>query len=249
MRKPGLQRIEATLEQLQTQRVATADQAGDRAFSFKLSAATPSRRSRIVTEQVRPFPTRRSSAEIPNLPKFKLPSFSSHRHVANPALAMGLLKELEGTVEGWQTELQQILLQIQALYLEGPIVDGWLESHPREAQSNPSTVESSTIIRHAEVDQLMDYVQEICNVQPEAEQAVACESPRTGYRLCGLGEDGQPWSRPCPPEQIAQVSLAIARYQKLRQLLGRKQYLEARLSQLAQTLIALHGRLHDPTLK
>ncbi|NJL36327.1 MAG: hypothetical protein HC899_05855 [Leptolyngbyaceae cyanobacterium SM1_4_3] len=249
MRKPGLQRIEATLEQLQTQRVATADQAGDRAFSFKLSAATPFRRSRIATEQVRPFPTQRSSAEIPNLPKFKLPSFSSHRHVANPALAMGLLKELEGTVEGWQTELQQILLKIQALYLEGPIIDGWLESHPREAQPNPSTVESSTVIRHAEVDRLMDYVQEICNVQPEAEQTVACESPRTGYRLCGLGEDGQPWSRPCPPEQIAQVSLAIARYQKLRQLLGRKQYLEARLSQLAQTLIALHGRLHDPTLK
>ncbi|NJL58098.1 hypothetical protein HC928_25525 [bacterium] len=53
MRKPGLQRIEATLEQLQTQRVATADQAGDRAFSFKLSAATPSKRLGMTTEQVR----------------------------------------------------------------------------------------------------------------------------------------------------------------------------------------------------
>lgn len=248
MRKPGLQRIEATLEQLQTQRVATADRAGDRAFSFKLSAATPSRRSGIAAEQVRPFPAQKSSAEIPNLPKFKLPSFSSHRHVANPALAMGLLKELEGTVEGWQTELQQILLQIQALYLEGPIVDGWLESHSREPQPRPSAAGTSAVIRHAEVDRLMDYVQEICNVQPGTEQTVTCESPRTGYRLCGLGEDGKPWSRPCPPEQIAQVSLAIARYQKLRQLLARKQYLEARLSQLAKTLIALHGRLHDPTL-
>jgi hypothetical protein len=249
MRKPGLQRIEATLEQLQTQRVATADRAGDRPFSFKLSANSALPGQGMTADRVRPFPAQKSYAEIPNLPKFKLPSFSSHRHVANPALAMGLLKELEGTVENWQAELQQILLQIQALYLEGPIVDGWLESHSHEPQPSRPDISGSAVIRHADVDHLMDYVQEICNTQPETQQTVSCETPRTGYRLCGLSEDGQPWSRPCPPEQLPHVSLAIARYQKLRQLLGRRQYLEARLSQLAKTLVALHGRLHDPVFK
>jgi hypothetical protein len=86
----------------------------------------------------------------------------------------------------------------------------------------------------------MDYVQEVLN-QPDAK--VTCESPRTGYRLCGLDAAGQTWSRPCPPDQVASVSLAIARYQKLRQLLTRKQDLETRLSQLAETLIVMHSHL------
>lgn len=37
--------------------------------------------------------------------------------------------------------------------------------------------------------------------------------------------------------------MAISHYQKLRQLIDRKDYLETRLSQLAETLVVLHGHL------
>ena len=85
----------------------------------------------------------------------------------------------------------------------------------------------------------MDYVEEICTNQGKVSE----QTPRTGYRLCGLDASGKVWTRPCPPEQVPMVSMAIARHQKLRQLLGRKQYLETRLSQLAETLVVLHSKL------
>ncbi|HEY9653359.1 MAG TPA: hypothetical protein V6C95_22050, partial [Coleofasciculaceae cyanobacterium] len=87
-----------------------------------------------------------------------------------------------------------------------------------------------------------DYVQELLN---SSEPDVTCETPRTGYRLCGLDGAGQFWSRPCPADQVPSVSLAIARHQKLRQLLSRKQDLETRLSQLAETLVVMHSHLSN----
>jgi hypothetical protein len=148
---------------------------------------------------------------------------------------MGLLKEMEAIVGGWQTELQQILMDIQELYLEGPIVDGWLESETGDLRSP-----AAATLRHADADRLMNFVQDIGS---HAALTAPHDSPRKGYRLCGLDADGQLWSRPCPPDQLPHVSLAIARYQKLRQLLARKQDLEARLSHFAQDLIELHSKL------
>ncbi|MCY7320230.1 MAG: hypothetical protein LH660_00095 [Phormidesmis sp. CAN_BIN36] len=198
--------------------------------------ATPTTTLEPLKVFVQPFSVEESGAKVPNLPKLKAPSFSSHRNGANPALATHLLSEIQTIVEGWQTELHQILRQIQDLYLEGPIVDGWLESHSREPEVD------SSVLRHAEVDRLMDYVEEICSTP---DQPIACESPRTGYRLCGLNPDGQLWSYPCPSEQVASLGLAIARHQKLRQLLGRKQDLETRLNHLAQTLVVMHSHLKE----
>jgi hypothetical protein len=236
MGKPELQRIESTLDQLNpssSHLSGRSPSVSNQGCSFKIwSTPLPHHRAQLSGD-VQPFPVQTSS-QMPTLPKFKLPEFSSHRHVANPALAMNVLKDIEAIVTGWQTELQTVLLQIQELYLEGPIIDGWLES---DAPATPNA--ESTTLRHAEVDHLMDYVQDICNIHP----SVAVESPRTGYRLCGLDADGKLWSRPCPPEQLPHVSLAVARYQKLRQLLGRKQDLEARLSQLASSLGAVQERL------
>lgn len=185
---------------------------------------------------VRPFTVEQPAAKTPNLPKFKAPTFTSHRNGTNPALATNLLREIQVTVEGWQTELHQVLRQIQDLYLEGPIVDGWLESHSREPEID------SSVLRHAEVDRLLDYVEEICSTQ---DHPTAAQSPRTGYRLCGLNADGQLWSCSCPPEQVPSLSLAIARHQKLRQLLGRKQHLELRLNHLAETLVVMHSHLQE----
>ncbi|WP_414625105.1 hypothetical protein [Calothrix sp. CCY 0018] len=184
---------------------------------------------------VQTFPALDEDIKAPSLPKFKTPSFSSHRNAPNPALASNVLQEIQEIARKWQTELHKILRQIQDLYLQGPIVNGWLESHTIEPQP-----EGTATLRHAEVDRLMDYVEEICAAQ---EAQPSSESKRAGYRLCGLDASGEVWSRPCPPEQVPEVSMAIARYQQLRQYLERKQKLENRLNQLAETLVVLHGHI------
>jgi hypothetical protein len=157
-----------------------------------------------ISEMLHPYPAKESSP-LPNLPKSKLPNFSNSRHVTNPEFALKLLKEIEGMVSAWQRELQNILLKIQDLYLEGPVIDGWLESQTSETKPSSGPV----VLRHAEIEKLMEYVEDICKLS-ELENSE--DPPRTDYRLCGLDADGQLWSRPCPTEQVPIVSLAIARY-------------------------------------
>lgn len=172
------------------------------------------------------------------LPQVRAQGFTSHRNAANPALTVNLLKEIQAIVEVWQQELQQLSRQIQNLYQEGPIVDGWLESYTQPEGSAPQ-------FRHAEVDCLMNYLEQEWGAQASASTSETPAQPRpelnsAGYRLCGLNEDGRLWFRHCPPEQVVAVSLAIARYQKLQTLVTKRQQLENRLSQLAETLIQIH---------
>jgi len=263
--KAGIKRIEATLHDLGTKDTAATQvsHAKKRPLSFRISvtAKEPAESESKNPEQtqdlgidnqneptveqdffphhscVQTFTAQDGVGKTPSLPKFKTPTFSNHRHGANPALAMNVLQEIQEKVAGWQYELQNILQQIQDIYLEGPIVNGWLESNPSE----PETRGTATL-RHAEVERLMDYVEEICAKDGKAPH----QAYRTGYHLCGLDNSGKVWSRPCPPDQLVSVSMAIARYQKLRQLLGRKQYLETRLSQLAESLVVLHSHIQQP---
>src|SRR5690349_19597215 len=51
---------------------------------------------------VETFPAQEDGGKTPSLPKFKTPSFSNHRHGANPALAMSLLQEIQVHVASWQ---------------------------------------------------------------------------------------------------------------------------------------------------
>ncbi|MBE9201934.1 MULTISPECIES: hypothetical protein [unclassified Nodularia (in: cyanobacteria)] len=263
--KTGLKRIEATLHDLGN-RSTTPTEAGDSlksSFSFRISvgatestasadASSVKQTEEVGTESpseyfadpnlfpqhnsVQTFPAQDMGGKTPSLPKFKNPSFSSHRHGANPALAMNILQEIQEHIAGWQRELQTNLQQIQDIYLEGPIVNGWLESNLKEPEQGKTAT-----LRHGEVDQLMDYVEEICTTSGKVSE----QSAQTGYSLHGLDAAGKVWSRPCPSEQLPIVSMAIARHQKLRQLLGRKQYLETRLSQLAETLVVLHSNIQQ----
>ncbi len=258
--KAGLKRIEATLHDLGT-RDTTSDiehmSSPQHPLSFRISVGIqestvdePTHSSNEVSKESEPqkllphnlsvqtFPAQEIEGKTPNLPKFKTPQFTSHRNGANPALAMNLLQDIQQKVASWQAELQKIIRQIQDIYLEGPIVNGWLES--KEKEPEPKAGATATL-RHAEVERLMVYVEEICANGTK----VSSQSPRAGYRLCGLDASGEVWSRPCPPEQVASVSMAIARYQKLRQLLGRKQYLETRLTQLAETLVVVHSHIEQ----
>ena len=236
--KPELKRIEATLHQLDHSPTASRSQAapasGTRSFSFTV-AAKPRTAGGGDAIAVQTFPADRTDVKTPSLPRLKTPSFSSHRHAANPALSLNLIKEIEAIASGWHTSLREVVQQIQELYGEGPIVDGWLESQPRKTEEA-----GVSVLRHAEVDALMSYVEEICEL-PQSN--VTLQSPQPGYRLCGLDADGKMWAKPCPPEQVPSVGLAIARHQKLRQLLAKKRQLEARLGRLAKTLIVLHSHL------
>lgn len=266
--KRDLRRIEATLNQLsQKSAVATVSrppqlsETASTPLSFEVQAkvskspaaklpattpavadAAPSLQSEASSSTVEPnssvapiHPTSEVKETL-NLPKFKMPSFTSHRNSANPALASSLLKDLLSITEGWQTDLAQVLRDIQDLYAEGPIVDGWLESHAHESESN------AAVLRHAEPDRLLNYVEEICAT---SHANTAPQTPKPGYFLCGLNADGQVWSTPCPPEQVPSVGLAIARHHKLRQLLARKQELENRLSHLSQSLVVMHSHLKE----
>jgi hypothetical protein len=254
--KAGIKRIETTLHNLEarsTTENANASSSTPQPLSFRISTTgeqhttdtqvTPPTQTEVEenispsNNPVQTFQADDNDGKAPSLPKFKVPSFSSHRNGANPGLALTLLEEIQQVTIAWQKELQKTIRQIQDIYLEGPIVNGWLESY----SSNPTQPRGTAALRHAEVDRLMDYVEEICSQQDNSSNP----SKRAGYRLCGLDESGQVWSRPCPPEEVASVSMAIARHQKLRQMLGRKQYLETKLSQLAESLVILHGHIQN----
>ena len=263
--KPDLRRIEATLGQIQGMTEPQSSQGRSRTLEvFPLPkhspeiAAAPKTVDRIEQSQppllkqvVQPFPVQQQGSKAPVLPRSKPPSITHHRHASNPGLAVTLLQEIELQVKGWQQELEQIIQQIRSLYAEGPIVDGWLESHadsqPANGSPEPPQMLTHSIdlatLRHAETDHLLKYIEELCSVkQPPVEQAEAGVS----YRLCGLNADGQLWSKSCPAQQVPYVSLAIARYQKLRILFSKKQSLETRLQQLVETLTLLHGQLQEP---
>jgi hypothetical protein len=202
--KPNLKRIEASVPRLRTVNTASATEpsaANNRAYSFEIRNAAQKRNAseqtpdegRLLPSQnlePEPNPAQDCSGKAPTLPKFDSHRFSSHNST-KPASGMNLLPKMPTDIAACKAELQQIVRQIQDLYQAGPIVDGWLESHPNE---------------------------------------VTCESPQAGYLLCGLDATGKRWSHPCPPEQLPSISIAIARYQKLCQLLEQKQHIETLLS-------------------
>jgi hypothetical protein len=168
------------------------------------------------------LPTFANPAVVGNL------GFSTHQNRSNPDIALNLLQDTLKTVEAWRHELTQVVRQIQDLYREGPIVDGWLECSTQKVN------DTTQVLRHAEVNQLMDYVGELCNDPAKTHPE---------YRLCGLNAEGKTWSSPCPPEQIASLSLAISRHQKLKPLLLRRSALEKQLSHVAEEVVKMQSRI------
>ncbi len=168
------------------------------------------------------LPTFANPAVVGNL------GFSTHQNRSNPDIALNLLQDTLKTVEAWRQELTQVICQIQDLYREGPIVDGWLECSTQKVN------DTTQVLRHAEVNQLMDYVGQLCNDPSKTHPE---------YRLCGLNAEGKTWSSPCPPEQIASLSLAISRHQKLKPLLLRRSVLEKQLAHVAEEVVKMQSRI------
>lgn len=235
--KSDLKRIEATLQYLGSSTAhpklaATRTQAQpkNRSYSFEISgvqkhnsvqilgkASEPSSKEPLscLTDDLQSLPAQQSALKEPVLPKFTAGDRADSG--SNPASKMNLSPQIN--ITACKAELQQILHQITNLYIEGPIVDGWLESYQCPAPTD--------MTQRGESVTQMDYVQ-----QGYIESGkVSCESPHAGYRLCGLNPDGQKWFRICPLEQLPSVTMAIARYQNLQQLLERKHYYETCLRQ------------------
>jgi hypothetical protein len=166
---------------------------------------------------------------MPKLPKPKRPVFSRHRHDANPALALKVLEDIQVAIAAWHSELRQTLEQIQSLYLEGPIVDGWLETM---AVSSDTSEDAASLLRHGDPEAIADYVDRLAQGREIPQPS---STPAT-YQLCSLDADGQVQCLPCPSEQLSSLSQAIARHQRLRQLLDQKHYLEAKLKRSVDVL-------------
>jgi hypothetical protein len=91
--KPELQRIETALHQLSkaspTENQKTSATVGHQTNSLEEHSVNHSDASELsFSMAVQPFPTRKNQVKTPTLPRFKSPTFSNHRHAANPALAM-----------------------------------------------------------------------------------------------------------------------------------------------------------------
>ncbi len=191
------------------------------------------------------FPVQAPASNSPLLPRRKRPTFSRHRHDANPALAVKVLQDIQMAVEAWHHDLRQTVQRIQALYMEGPIVDGWLETVGEATPSNQAAALDAALLRHGDPQALSGYVERLCQApdSPPPTTAPGSDLARPGYRLCSLDADGRVQYFPCPPEQLSTISLAIARHQKLRQLLDHKQFLEAKLKRTVDVMTSSRDTL------
>lgn len=166
-----------------------------------------------------------------------LPDFiPSQTDLGIPSLAQQLLQQLESAIAQETATLNQAVQQIQSLYQEGPIVDGWLEA------ANCEVHPQLTKLHHLDGESLVSYIEQLCDQLPRSPQQLASHPP---YRLCGLDAEGRLWSRPCPPNQVDRICLAIARYHRLRQLLDHKQVAETRLINLTKTLAILQRSVNQ----
>jgi hypothetical protein len=166
-----------------------------------------------------------NSEFYPQLAAVQIPKFSNLRQDANPILAAHMLQEMYKMVMEWQQELQSIEQDSFNVTASGPILAAWLESRTFQRGSTGEAIPTPYITIEA-ID--------LTNVDPQA-----------GYRLCGLDEHGQLWTKPCPMAEILNVSRAIARYQQLKTLNDRKQQLEQYIRQVLEDLVHLRLKLQD----
>jgi hypothetical protein len=155
----------------------------------------------------------------------EVPKFNHLRQDANPILAAHMLQEIYKMVTDWQAELEEIEFQSQQVLDSGPVVAGWLESRTQQAGDRGEDVPAP----YQTIDALS-----LTDVDPDA-----------GYRLCGLNEFGELWTRSCVMSEILKIGQSIARYQQLKDLTDRKQYVEQHIRQILEDLVHLRMKLVD----
>lgn len=184
----------------------------NRSYSFEIHNPSIQPDS-IRDDRDTPQPIDESFGDDQRYKQPELPTFVAK--ASNPGYQRRLLPKARMDMTACKAQIEQVIRDVEALYQQGPIVEGWLESY------QPSVANGGEPI---------DYVEQTYDTDGNA----ICESPRPGYRLCGIDGFGQKWSYPCPVDQLAGVSMGIARHQKLQYLLARKRYLEAFLTRLQE---------------
>jgi hypothetical protein len=159
------------------------------------------------------------------LAPIEIPKFSRVRQDANPILAIHMLKEMHTMVTGWQRELQEIETNSLTITDSGLVLAAWLESRTFKRGSKGEAIPTPYE-----------------TVDPTDIEVI---DPQAGYRLCGLDEYGNLWTRPCQMSEILIVSRSIARYQQLKELTDRKQKVEQCIRQVLEDLVHLRLKLQD----
>ena len=177
------------------------------------------------------------------LPPVRSEAFVSQRHEVNPALALSLLNDIQSRILQWQDQLRQLVQALHTLHAQGPMVEGWLESSAEISSADQGP--DATLLRHGDTDALLQYIDSLdsSSALPDSAAKVVSHNQGTAYRLCRLDENGQVLSQPCPPEQMGVVSIAIARYQKFKQLLDQKEAVDAKLKQAVDQLTSVRSSL------
>jgi hypothetical protein len=161
----------------------------------------------------------------PQLTTIEVPKFDRLRHDANPLLAAHMLQEMYRMVIEWQQELQDIEKQILNVNASGTILAAWLEFRTLKPGATGTAIPTNYIT----VDSI-DFT---------------AVDPLASYRLCGLDEYGNLWTRPCSMTEILSVSRSIARYQQLKNLTDRKQQVEQYIRQVLEDLVHLRLKLEN----
>ncbi len=198
----------------------------------------------LSQEQSLPVSAKPEPDALSTLPTIHPSQSSLQPQLPVPLTAMNLLRDIEATIIGWQSALHQVLVQIRQLYQEGAMIDGWLESateepHGQKLQRVSRDRQQPTPLRQSARGSTSRTVYDHDHAGGHGGEY----TPGSTYYVCGYTESGEIWSRPCPPEQIASVSLAISRYQTLQELLRRKRAIEHHLAELAQTILEFHGQV------
>jgi hypothetical protein len=166
-----------------------------------------------------------TSESIDRSTQIQTPRFGHLKQDANPGLAIHILQEIHHLSTGWKQQLERIAAEIESTTAAGPSLAAWIESRRfkvnEEGQQIPTPYD---------------------RIEPQDLQSI---DPEAHYRLCGLGENGELWMRPCPPSEILAVSMAIARYQQLKTLSERQQNLEEKVRKVLETLVHLRMELED----
>jgi hypothetical protein len=168
-------------------------------------------------------PNRSTNNANPQFAKLEAPKFSNLRQDANPILAVHMIQEIYKMTIAWQEELKEIEQRILNVLATGPILAAWLESRTIK----PSDTGEQIPTPYVEIDAI----------------GLTTVDPQASYRLCGLDEYGELWTRPCLLPEILSVSNSIARYQQLKDLKERKQQVELYIRQILEDLVLLRMKL------
>ncbi|NEQ51352.1 MAG: hypothetical protein F6K11_14630 [Leptolyngbya sp. SIO3F4] len=130
---------------------------------------------------------------------------------------------------------------------------------PFESHQQLGSVDVS-LFRHGDASDLMNYLSALENSMleegasdnniagnPQQSHQTSPEKRQntSQYYLCQLDSSGQIQAEPCPSEQVPLLSMAIARYRRLNQLITQKQEIETKLQTVVDALGNIQQVLAD----